>query len=173
MNIRRPFNRAEIVGRALQKYRPATGVEQNQGDPYYNQPGVTDQFQIPADPGINYHGWRNPYKSSTYLNIIGTADPVIILPGNIRRTYLLLQNLGPGNIWVNFGANAIADTCHYLVITQFYEQIGGGGFDYDRNRSVPVSFVTRDYVSVIADTADTSVVVTEGLWTFTPEDTLR
>lgn len=171
MTLRRPFDRSQIVGRALQKYRPATGVAENQGDPYYALPGVTEQFQIPADPGINYLGWRNPFKSTTYLAAnLDTANPTIVLPGNLRRVYLLLQNLGPGNLWVNFGSDAVVNTCHVLITTQFYEQIGGGGFDYTRNKSVPQSFVTREYVSVIPDAVATSVAITEGIWTFTPEE---
>lgn len=173
MGVRPPFNRAEVIGRALQRYRPATGIEENQGDPYFNQPGVTKQFQIPTDPGISYHGWRNPYKMTSYLQAVGTASPVIVLPGNLRRAYLLIQNLGPGNIWVNFGADAGVNTCHVLITTQFYEQIGGAGFDYERNRSVPQSFVTRDYVSCIADAANTTMVVSEGIWVFTPEEVER
>ncbi len=171
--IRPKFNRAQIVGRAIQRWRPASGVEQSQGNPYYNLPGVQDQFNIPADPGISYKGWLNPFRSATYLVALSTTNPVLALPGNMRRTYLLVQNLGPGNVWINFGTDAAVNTCHYLVATQFYEQIGGGSFDYDRERSVANSFVTRDYVSMIADAASTFAVVTEGLWNFTPEEVTK
>ena len=170
MPVRPKFNREQLISRSLQRWRPASGVEQAQGDPYFNQPGVTEQLQMPADPGIDYRGWLNPYKSSTYIVALSTTQPTIALPGNLRRTYLLIQNLGPGNIWVNFGSDAVVNQCHYFVTTQFYEQIGGGGYDYDRRRSVPVSFVTRDYVSAIADAASTFIVVTEGLWNFSAEE---
>lgn len=171
MAIKPQFSRAQVVARALQKYRPASGVEQSQGDPFYNQPGVTEQMQLPADPGITLKGWLNPYKSTTYVQVLAsTANAQIILPGNLRRTYLLIQNLGPGNIWVNFGSEAVVNQCHFFVTTQFYEQIGGGGFNYDTQRSIPISFVTRDYISAIPDAANTSVVITEGLWNYNPEE---
>lgn len=174
MAVRPRFNRTELVGRALQRYRPATGVQDSQGDPYYNQPGVTPQLQLPADPGITLKGWLNPYKSTTYLRTLATTtDPVIILPGNMRRCYLLIQNLGPGNIWVNFGSDAVANTCHFFVTTQFYEQIGGGGYNYDQDRSVPIAFINREYISAVPDAINTSVVVTEGIWTYTPEDVAK
>lgn len=173
MTVGPKFDRSSVVGRALQRYRPATGVEQSQGDPYYNQPGVTDQMQLPADPGIKYQGWLNPFKSTTYRFDVSTTDARVILPGNMRRTYLLIQNMGPGNVWINFGADAAVNRCHSLVTTQFYEQIGGGAFNYDTNRSVPNAFVTRDYLSAISDAADTFVIVTEGLWNYTPEEARR
>lgn len=164
------WDRNQLVGRALQRWVPASGVEQSQGEPYFNQPGVQRQLDIPADPGIDYRGWHNPYKSSTYVVGLSDTDPVLALPGNLRRTYLLVQNIGPGNVWMNFGSDAIVGQCHFFVNTQFYEQIGGGAYDYDRRRSVPNSFVTRDYVSAIADAPDTFLIVTEGLWNFQAEE---
>lgn len=168
--LRKPLDRNTIVGRAVQRWRPASGVEESQGSPYYNQPGVQPQMDLPADPGINYKGWQNPFTSTTYKVALSTTVPTIILPGNFRRAYLLIQNLGDGNVWMNFGADAVVNACHYFVVTQFYEQIGGAGFNYDSSRSEPKAFVTRQYISAIADAANTSVVVTEGLWNFTPSE---
>lgn len=176
MAITRRYDRALIVGRAigpggLRALRtPATGVEESQGDPYYNLPGVSPQMQMPADPGINLRGWLNPFKMTSYVVAVPTSAPVQAIPGNLRRTYLLIQNLGPGNVFVGFGADAIDGQSHVLITTQFYEQIGGGTFDYDRNRSVANAFVTRDYISVLADAADTFMVISEGVWTFTQKE---
>lgn len=161
-----------IVGRALQRPRPASGVEESQGSPYFAQPGVERQLQLPNDPGINMRGWLNPYRMTSYVVIVGATEPIIAIPGNMRRTYLLIQNLGPGNLFINFGTNAVAGQCHVLITTQFYEQIGGGSYDYEANHSVANSFVTRDYLSVIADAADTNVIVSEGVWTFVQQEFL-
>lgn len=164
------FDRSQVLARALQRWRPATGVEESQGNPFYALPGVQEQMQIPTDPGLTYRGWINPYRSTTYLAALSTTVPTVILPGNLRRSYLLLQNLGPGNIWVNFGADAAVNTCHFFVTTQFYEQVGGGGYDYATQLSRPATFVTPGYVSAIADAASTFVVVTEGLWNYNQEE---
>lgn len=170
MAIRPNINRNLAVARSLQRWRPASGIEESQGDPYYNQPGVTEQLQFPADPGIEYRGWLNPFKSSTYVAVVQDTAVITALPGNMRRTYLLLQNLGPGNIWMNFGSDAGVNACHFLITGQFYEQIGGGAYNYDTRRSVPNAFVTRDYVSLLADQPDTVVVITEGLWNYVQEE---
>lgn len=159
-----------VTGRALQRYRPASGVEENQGNPYYNQPGVGPQLQIPADPGINMRGWINPFRMSSYQVAVPTDVAVQAIPGNLRRAYLLVQNLGPGNLYINFGTDAVVNTCHILVQTQFYEQIGGGTYDYDRNRSVANCFVTRDYVSLLSDAANTFAIVSEGVWNFVQKE---
>lgn len=115
-------------------------------------------------------GWINPYSQTTYRVAVPTAAPIQALPGNLRRTYLLIQNLGPGNLYFNFGADAGVDVTHVLVTTQFYEQIGGGSYDYNTNHSVANSHVTRDYLSVIADAASTFMIVTEGLWNFVQQE---
>lgn len=173
MPIHPILNRATIVGRAMQKWRPATGVEENQGDPYAYLPGVQEQFQVPADPGINYKGWINPYRMTSYQVAVPTTNPIQAIPGNLRRAYLIVQNLGPGNLYVNFGTDAVIGTCMVMVQTQFYEQIGGGTFDYDRMRSVPNAFVSPQYVSLISDAALTFAIITEGIWTFTPSEVNR
>ncbi len=170
MAITPKFDRNLIVGRALQKRRPATGVEESQGDPYYLLPGVTPQFDVPADPGINMRGWLNPFRQTSYVIAVPTAAPIQAIPGNMRRTYLLIQNLGPGNLFMNFGADAINGQTHVLITTQFYEQIGGGSYDYDRNRSVANAHITRDYVSVLSDAAATFAIITEGVWTFVQKE---
>lgn len=170
MAFTKKYDRALIVGRALQRWRPASGVEESQGSPYFNQPGVQPQLDVPADPGISMRGFLNPFRMTSYQVAVPTTGPIIALPGNMRRTYLLIQNLGPGNLFVNFGSDAGSGTSHQLVSTQFYEQIGGGSYDYDRNHSVPNSFVTRDYVSVLSDLAATFAIISEGLWTFVQDE---
>lgn len=170
MGFRRPFDRNTTLARALQRYRPATGVEESQGNPYYNQPGVAEQMQIPADPGIDYRGFLNPFKMTMYQVAVPTAAPIQALGWNKRRTYLIIQNLGPGNLYVNFGSDAGIGTSLSLVQTQFYEQIGGGSFDYNTNHSVPNAFVSPQYISLLADAASTFAIITEGIWQYIQEE---
>lgn len=171
MAITKRFDRALIVGRAMQRWRPATGIEDAQGEPYFNQPGVLEALQMPADPGINLRGFLNPYKMSSYLvGPILTTNPIIALPGNLRRTYLMIQNNGPGNLYINFGTDAGVGICHQLIQTQFYEQIGGGFYDYESNHSRAGCFVTRDYLSMISDNSTTTAIVSEGIWNFVQQE---
>lgn len=172
MAIRAKFDRAQVVARAYQRWKPASGVDESQGQPYFYLPGVQQQLDMPADPGIDIRGWLNPFTMTSYQVAVPTLAPIKAIPGNMRRTYLIIQNLGPGNLYVNFGTDAGVGTSMVLITTQFYEQIGGGSFDYDKNHSVANSFVTRDYVSVLADAANTFCIVTEGLWNFVQREVL-
>jgi hypothetical protein len=151
-------------------FRPQSGIEAVQGDPYASVPGIGAQLRVPADPGINLLGWINPYSLTMYQVALSTTSAVQVVPPNLRRCYLLIQNQGPGNAFVNFGQAAVQPTallnanCLQLITTQAYEQIGGGGFDFDRQLSNPNAFVSPDYVSAITDTAATTLMVAEGVW---------
>lgn len=166
------YNRELLQNRATQRWRPQSGVEASQGDPYLGLPGVRAKLQVPGDPGLNIRGWVNPYKVTFYgVNVPDQAtDPSIVaLAGNFRRTYLLIQNKGPGNLFVNFGLAAAANgvNCLTLVTTQVYELIGGGGVFPDRDSPLPSSFVPRDSIYMLADAAATTAVIAEGIWTST------
>lgn len=167
------YPKALITQRALQRYAAGSGVEQSQGDPYKNlPPSVRQKLQIPNDPGINIHGWRNPYKATAYGFPVpdqATASAVRALAGNARRCYLLIQNKGPGNLFLNFGTEPSPNggNCLSLIATQFYELIGGGGVFPDGNTSLPSSFVPRDDIYVLSDAASTTCTIVEGVWTDT------
>jgi len=45
---------------------------------------------------------------------------------NKKRTYLFIQNLGPGSIFVQFGQSAAAGLCAKFVIQQTYEPNAAG-----------------------------------------------
>lgn len=166
------FNRALLDQRAIQGWAPGSGIEDSQGDPYARMPQVRRKLQQPGDPGINVRGWINPYKITFYgVNVPDQASqPSIVgLAGNFKRTYLLIQNKGPGNLFVNFGIEASPNgtNCLQLVSTQVYELIGGGGVFPDGNSPLPSSFVMRDTIYVLSDAANTSCVIGEGIWTST------
>lgn len=160
-----------IKGLATQAFAPATGVEQSQGSAYDVQPGVQEALQRPRDPGINVKGWVNPYTLTFYTFAVSTTTPLTALPGNKRRAYLIIQNQGPGNLFVNFGQDASAATATIpsnglqLVQTQVYEIIGGGDVDpYENPRAN--CFVPGNYVSLISDLANTFALIGEGTWHF-------
>lgn len=150
-------------------WRPQTGIEAAQGNPYYSQRALGRALRTPADPGINLQGWINPYSLTFYQIAVLTAQPVQAFPPNLRRVYLLLQNQGPGNLYINFGQDAVAPTllqnanCLQLITSQFYEQIGGGSVD---SNGFPIAsdFVSPDYGSVITDTAGTTLLIGEGVF---------
>lgn len=168
------YNRAELDARAIQAWVPGTGVEQSQGDPYAGvmPPQVRAKLQVPGDPGINIKGWSNPYKMTFYGFSVpdqASESSIVALAGNFKRAYLLIQNKGPGNLFVNFGTEAAPDgvNCLQLVSTQVYEIIGGGGVFPDRSSPLISSFIPRDSVYILSDTAGTTCTIGEGIWTAT------
>lgn len=166
------YDTALIKRRATQALAPQSGVEQSQGNPYAILPGVTRKLEVPGDPGINIRGWVSPYKLTFYGIQVpeqGVNPSVVALAGNFRRCYLIIQNKGPGNLFVNFGVEADTDglNCLQLVATQVYEQIGGGGVFPDRDSPLASSFVARDSVYVLTDAPLTTCVIGEGVWTST------
>lgn len=164
-------NKRLLLKRAVQPWQPQSGIEESQGAPYKFLPGdVTERLQIPGDPGINLKGWVNPYKLTYYgVQVPDQATDVSIvgLAGNFRRSYLSIQNKGPGNLFVNFGVEANFDgtNCLQLVVTQFFEFVGGGGVFPDGNSILATNFVPRDSVYVLSDLPGTTCVIGEGIWT--------
>ncbi len=163
------YNIQVIKDRARQRMRPQSGVEQSQGYPYPAIPGAARVLETPADPGLSQKGWSNPYKMSFYGRPVpdqASASSIQALGSNFRRVYLIIQNKGPGNLFVNFGVEASANglNCLQLVSTQVYEQIGGGGVFPDGNSTLITSFVTRDSIYILSDAANTTCVIGEGVW---------
>lgn len=161
---------ARLRARAGNTWRPSTGIDAQRGDPYSTQPQISRALQTPADPGVNLQGWINPYSLTFYSVLLNTNNPVQCAPPNLRRAYLILQNQGPGNIYLNFGQSATAPNsasnanCMQLITTQFYEQIGGGSVDLTTGLPIAGNFVSPDYVSAITDTATTTLLVGEGVF---------
>lgn len=133
---------------------PATALEEVQGAPFPFFPGARLARQRPIDAGLLPSGWANPYKATLYPVTADIALSSQALQANLRRSYLLIQNKGPGNLFVNFSQAADAINSITLVPTQVYELIGGaeGG-----------GFVMRDSVWVLTDVAGTTAVIIEGV----------
>lgn len=163
-----------IKRRATQRMRPQTGIEQAQGLPYRTlPPAVRRTLETPNAGSINIRGWVNPYKLAFYgfpAPDGSSGDSAIqALQANWKRAYLLIQNKGPGNLFVNFGTepSSTGSNCLQLVPSQVYEQIGGGGVFPDKNSNLASSFVARDGVYILADAPGTSCSIGEGTWTDT------
>lgn len=164
------WNTRALKARGTQAWRPQTGIEAVQGNPYRYEKKTAQGLSVPLDPGINLAGWVNPYSLSQYQVALNTLNAVQVAPPNLRRAYLILQNQGPGNIYIAFGASAQAPSatqnanCLQLITTQFYEQIGGGSMDITTGTPRPGLFVSPDYITGITDTAATTVLVLEGVF---------
>lgn len=132
---------------------PATALEIAQGSPYLGNPAAEAISRRPVTADFSNVLWENPYKSILYPFTPDTVVSTQALAGNIRRCYLLIQNKGPGNLFVNFGAAADQLNSVMLVPGQVYELIGGleGG-----------AYVMRDSVWVLTDLLGTVGVVIDG-----------
>lgn len=158
--------------RGTRRWEPASGVEDNQGAPSM-RPGELAALQVPRDPGLNTLGFNNPYRMAMYGPIqLSTNVQTSILSANKNRVYLILQNQGPGNVWVGFGQDVTAPTVLansnglQLVATQVLEQIGGGFVVLATGQVIPQAFVTADYIQAITDTAGTTMLAMEGIALF-------
>ena len=170
------FDPRRVKALGTQRHVPASGVEETQGPLY--APGIQRQLDVPQDLGINVQGYVNPFSLTFYSASLQTDIAVQAVPPNKRRVYLLLQNQGPGNIWLNFGQGVTIATVSansnglQLIQTQVYEQIGGGYMKMDTGESIPQCFVSPDYISAITDTDGTTLLVGEGIWRPVEDSTL-
>jgi hypothetical protein len=163
-----PLNIPRIKALGTQHHHePVTGIDENQGPLYV--PFIQRQLDVPQDLGLNVLGFINPYSLTFYSVDLVVGEPTQAVPPNQRRTYLILQNQGPGNIWINFGqAVTVANVASnsnglQLIQTQVYEQIGGG-YMSKLGESITQCFVSPDYISATTDQADTTLLVGEGVW---------
>lgn len=153
-----------------QEYQPGSGIEEAQGAPYRDLPEVQADLQRPLDPGIDTPTYVNPYRTVMYaVSGIDTATPLRALGGNLKRTYLLIQNQGPGNLFLGLGGDPVVGGTNVmtLVSDQAYEQIGGGIYLppnpwYPEGISLASAFVSPEYVSLLTDTLGTTAVIIEG-----------
>lgn len=117
---------------------------------------LVDYLKSPLDPGIG-----DP--SPLYNGVVGSVYPVTVnllslvaAVENIRRAYLIIQNLGPGNLWVQFGSSAAVNFCLKFVPSQVYEpQIAGF-----KGTNCPI----RNSVNLVADLAGTTAIIGEATW---------
>jgi hypothetical protein len=157
----------KLLARATLPPGPVTGIEQSQGTPY--SPHQARELARPQALGVLGGGYVNPFSLTLYTQSLSTTQAIRVAPANYRRCYLVLQNQGPGNIYVCFQTDVTVPNGTApvngikLVQSQFYEQIGGGDLD---GYGVPRAncFVSPDYISVVADLANTSVLICEGVW---------
>ncbi len=164
---RRRFDLDGIKALGTQANFPASGIEQSQGPAY--SPDIQRALDVPQDMGINVRGFVNPYSLTFYTYPVQIDLAIRVVPANLKRVYLIIQNQGPGNVFLNFGQDVTPATIvsnsngMQLIQTQIYEQIGGGRMNPDGS-SETNAFVSPDYVSIITDTAGTTVLIGEGVW---------
>lgn len=156
------------------QYYPQTGIEENQGDPFALIPETSLDTRTPLDPGFDLPSFVNPYRTVMYsITGLSVSLPSRVIQGNFKRTYLLIQNLGPGNLFLGVGVDPNAGGANVLnlVQTQVYEQIGGGFYLppnpwYPYGVAFAQSFVSPEYISLLSDIAGTAAMILEG--TFAP-----
>jgi hypothetical protein len=160
---------AQALG--AQPWLPGTGIEENQGSSFWQlPPEVQEDLQLPGNPGIDTPSFLNPYRTVMYAVAgIDTEVPLRALGGNSKRTYLIVQNQGPGNLFLGIGTdpNSSGTNVMTLVATQLYEQIGGGFFLppnpwYPKGLTICTAFVSPEYISLLTDTLGTTAMILEG-----------
>lgn len=142
-----------------QAWYPQNEIETDQGhEEWQSLPAdMVAHLRSPLDPGIGlptplYNGVVGGFFPVT----LQTTQSIVALIENIRRAYLVIQNLGPGNVFVQFGSAAVAGLTLKLVPSQVYEpQIAGY-----QGTNCPI----RNSVNLIADLANTVAVVGEAVW---------
>jgi hypothetical protein len=133
---------------------PGTALEYLTGSAYPWCPEAELLSRTPLDPGLIDEGWSNPYRTTVFPFTPDTVVSQLFVQSNRRRAYLVIQNKGPGNMFVNFGMAADALNGVTLVPTQSWEIIGGeqGG-----------AFVPPDSIYALTDLAGTTGVIVEGV----------
>jgi len=147
---------AELLEYARIRLKAApTALELAQGSPYPFDDDANAARFYPIDSGLDdYYGWLNPYKATIYPVTPDNVNSSQALQANFRRTYLLIQNKGPGNLFFNFGQAASALISISLVANQFGEWLGGGAGG---------CFVPRDSIWILTDVAGTTAIIGEGI----------
>jgi hypothetical protein len=133
---------------------PGTALEYLRGSHYPFLPDAEALSRQPTDPGLTDEGWSNPYRTAVYPIAPDNVISQLVVQANRRRAYLVIQNKGPGNMFVNFSMAADAVNGVTLVPGQSWEIIGGaeGG-----------AFVPVDSIYALTDTAGTTGVIVEGV----------
>lgn len=99
--------------------------------------------------------WKNRYRGVILPFSIDLVSEQII-PTNLHRCYVLIQNLNAGSdMWVNFGAEAAVDASILIIPRGNYELIGGAR---------GASFSPADSIHVIGTVAAQLGAVVEGIY---------
>lgn len=96
----------------------------------------------------------NKYRTRTFTRIASTTESEEFVIANDARAWLLIQNKGPGNVYVNYGVGSDLSSL-VLIPTAAQEFIGGGPGG---------AFVPSESVWILADAANTSVFCAEGVY---------
>lgn len=150
------MDRRQALGAALMApiVWPASALEIVQGPMFPLLPAADRARFQPVSSNQRDDSWQNRSKATLFPFTADTAVSSQALAANFRRTYLLIQCKGPGNLFINFGQAADALNSITLVPNQAYELIGGGEGG---------AFVMRDSVWCLTDTAGTTGIVIEGV----------
>jgi hypothetical protein len=141
-----------------QDWYPGNAIEEQQEDNFESlPPSLVRYLRAPLDPGLGQPSpFYNGVVGSFFPVVVGNTASVIALIENRRRAYLFIQNLGPGNLFVQFGQAAALNLCAKFVPAQTYEPNPAGL----KGTLCPI----RNSVNVIADAANTTVIVGEATW---------
>jgi hypothetical protein len=144
---------------SYQDYYPGSDLELEQGEGLESLPeSILALMRSPMVGRADGAGpeLKNGNEASFFAFVVGNTQAVQALIGNQRRSYLIIQNQGPGSIWFNFTNVAVVGQCLFLPSGAIYEpQATGPNGTY-----VP----PRSSVWMIADLANTVVAVCEGSW---------
>src|SRR5205823_10608778 len=113
--------------------------------------------QLPGESPL-YNG----VVGSCFPVTVGTTQSILALIENSKRAYLIIQNQGPGNLFVQFGSAAAVGLSLKFVPQQVYEPQIAGHFDARTGRGAIVPI--RSSVNLIADAANTLAIVGEATW---------
>lgn len=151
------------------KYRlwyPQSEVEQNQeleGEWAELPRDLVDYLRSPNPPQLkNDTPIYNGVVGSVFPLTVGTTQSVVALIENSKRAYVIIQNQGPGNLFVQWGSSAAVGLCLKFVPQQVYEPQIAGHFDLKLGRGAMVPI--RNSLNLIADAANTLAIVGEATW---------
>lgn len=153
-------------GLSYRLWYPQSEVEQNQeleGEWSQLPPDLVAYLRSPNAPQLKgdtpiYNG----VVGSLFPLTVGNTQSVVALIENTKRAYLVMQNQGPGNLYVQFGSAAAIGLTLKLVPNQVYEPQIAGHFDLKLGRGAIVPI--RNSLNLIADAANTLAIIGEATW---------
>lgn len=154
------------AGISYRLWYPQSEVETNQeaeGDWAQLPPNLVAYLRGPLEPQLRgevpiYNG----VVGSCFPLTVGTTQSIQALIENSKRAYLIIQNQGPGNLFVQFGSAAAIGLTLKFVPQQVYEPQIAGHFDARTGKGAIVPI--RNSVNLIADAANTLAIVGEATW---------
>jgi hypothetical protein len=104
----------------------------------------------------------NGVVGSCFPLTVGPTQSIVALIENSKRAYVIVQNQGPGNLFVQFGSSAAVGLSLKFVPQQVYEPQIAGHFDAKTGKGAIVPI--RNSLNLIADAANTLAIVGEATW---------